>query len=1225
MADQEQQIEGLPQGATVRPIQQPTPAASDPSQVEGLPEGATLRPVTPPVQNKATATTVSPKPVTTRRAPTVKTTSEASVEPEKDALTSADENNAALPSGVQVAVKVARGVRGLYHGVMGDEETTTSKGPTSTASPVAENLGFTPEHIGQKVGEMGRGIYEFGKGLASDLLSTKTPVIIPDKPNTLEQQLKNATGTPYGDPGISDPKAHTLLAKYITAPSQAEHEAAVKELEEYGKTHGTAAVGHAISAFLHGTLGEYVSAVGPLAMALTDQAAKGDIGGALAQLGSLYAFEKGTGTIAKGLKDRVGAKVEEITKTPKVKQAEENTKALAKDREAAQTKYDTAKAKYDQHIASHEQGIEAPKGVKSALDKAQGELDEATAHHELAAEREAKLKAESTVPKRVGGAIGQAVGKVLPTKPEVPAEQVEASPALQKLGTPVPVTKPVKPINVKGPGEVQPETFPQTPKPAPRPPLGKIELANGQGTVGTQKLLTEGTPAGPEAPKGGLPKIAEQEAPKGGLPKIAEQEAPKSAAKPETGNIKSLKAVGGKVVDTEDTVEGRVGKLLQEALKPGESKSEAKEAPAEYKGEERREKPRPAPMSPVEIEQAMKSRKPVHTPFDVTEGAKETIERDQAMPKHPAEEATKPAEAKPVLPKEEATGYTPKKEELAGINEGKNEPTSAAEYHPEVRQRVFELGNEDLKALARAHGLDPNAPEYAFGKGVKRTEATETSSGRQQPGRAKLADDVTAQMSDEEKINIGRNARQMDREGTFDNQDVSNLSRAEQAKKLFPRLREGEAAGGYGSKNKLVSKEEAEAAKKRFNDKATRSNAGVDPTMFVDAAKVAAYHIEAGVRSFAEFSEEMIKSLGEGIRPHLQSLYEQAQGKNALEAAAGETTRQAADSPDAKPVLDHIKSGKDFALLTAENPNNTRADAADNAKRNREMKADLEKMGYKPVEIEGHNADVEGEKENSFFVPDISPKDAAKISKKYGQASVMTKEGIHDLSKDTVHPAGKMITGPEAAKQEYHSTVGGEPFSIPVDFDKEVKNFPESIDRPKTTVPKDGKALPTRDQLVKKYGEAQSYDPKAIAFILDDGTRITNTGTDHDHMLGGKATAENPPRERFVKEGNIRVREHQGAGGRTVAFSIPESGINAAQWEVIKKMSPMLSSGGVGIEIGQMGGKYDTIEYGEASPERLQQAINKVLEPAAKAKAQSLGSARAGGAKGNPRTKVNPR
>ena len=267
------------------------------------------------------------------------------------------------------------------------------------------------------------------------------------------------------------------------------------------------------------------------------------------------------------------------------------------------------------------------------------------------------------------------------------------------------------------------------------------------------------------------------------------------------------------------------------------------------------------------------------------------------------------AETKPVLPKEEPTGYAAKKEEVVPAgSEGREPATPAAEYHPEVRQRVFELGNEDLKALARAHGLNPDAPEYAFGKGVKRTEATATSSGRQQTGRAKLADDVTAQMSDDEKINIGRNARTMESEGTFKGQDVSNTSRAEQARKLFPRLNAEETTGGYGSKNTGVTKEAKDAALKSFNDKATRSNAGFDPSMLKDAAKVAAYHIEAGARSFADFSTKMVEDFGEGIRPYLKDLHtkasEEALGKETAKTSAKDTDHMQAAikelGPDAK-------------------------------------------------------------------------------------------------------------------------------------------------------------------------------------------------------------------------------------------------------------------------------------------------------------------------------------
>jgi len=42
-------------------------------------------------------------------------------------------------------------------------------------------------------------------------------------------------------------------------------------------------------------------------------------------------------------------------------------------------------------------------------------------------------------------------------------------------------------------------------------------------------------------------------------------------------------------------------------------------------------------MNATELEDAIKNRKPINTPFNDTEGARETINRDQNMPKHPAE------------------------------------------------------------------------------------------------------------------------------------------------------------------------------------------------------------------------------------------------------------------------------------------------------------------------------------------------------------------------------------------------------------------------------------------------------------------------------------------------------------------------------------------------------------------------------------------------------------
>ena len=130
-----------------------------------------------------------------------------------------------------------------------------------------------------------------------------------------------------------------------------------------------------------------------------------------------------------------------------------------------------------------------------------------------------------------------------------------------------------------------------------------------------------------------------------------------------------------------------------------------------------------------------------------------------------------------------------------------------------------------------------------------------------------------------------------------------------------------------------------------------------------------------------------------------------------------------------------------------------------------------------------------------------------------------------------------------------------------------------------------GKELPSGDDLIKKYGES-SGDPAHTTFVLKDGRGVANTGADHDTMLGGRATDKNPPREKFVADGNIRIRPRMGAG-REVSMSIPKSGINAKQLEYINRMSPQLKSGAVLIEVGEPGGAYRIIDHGKASVENL--------------------------------------
>jgi len=141
-----------------------------------------------------------------------------------------------------------------------------------------------------------------------------------------------------------------------------------------------------------------------------------------------------------------------------------------------------------------------------------------------------------------------------------------------------------------------------------------------------------------------------------------------------------------------------------------------------------------------------------------------------------------------------------------------------------------------------------------------------------------------------------------------------------------------------------------------------------------------------------------------------------------------EDTKVAADT------LAHIGSGKDYAILTAENPKNTRISDEENVTRNADMEKELRSRGYEPVPVEGHNQDVQGNTEHAMFVPGISPAEAAEVGRKYGQQAVLTTEGLHDVENNTIMKSdnNNVLTGDEARKQPYYSTVGGKPFSVPL-------------------------------------------------------------------------------------------------------------------------------------------------------------------------------------------------
>ena len=79
---------------------------------------------------------------------------------------------------------------------------------------------------------------------------------------------------------------------------------------------------------------------------------------------------------------------------------------------------------------------------------------------------------------------------------------------------------------------------------------------------------------------------------------------------------------------------------------------------------------------------------------------------------------------------------------------------------------------------------------------------------------------------------------------------------------------------GYGADNKLVSRERYEELKKRMRRKlGGQLNMGIDPEILAIGTEMAAYHIEAGARKFADYARHMIDDLGDAIRPYLKSFY----------------------------------------------------------------------------------------------------------------------------------------------------------------------------------------------------------------------------------------------------------------------------------------------------------------------------------------------------------------
>jgi hypothetical protein len=754
----------------------------------------------------------------------------------------------------------------------------------------------------------------------------------------------------------------------------------------------------------------------------------------------------------------------------------------------------------------------AYKKSMDALEKARTAQAEAHFHLQEAKEsaRVAAEEKSAEVPEHEPTAAD--VDAARPEAPEAPTPTKEENDA--KLSGLMDQVAPEKPEaeNVKGPGQVQPETFPQEPTEAPQVFTGMRKLGpeGQQGVMGRQLAL----PAPREAE--GVPE----------QPKAAEPipEAPKPATAAEMAGLKS---VGGKVTEAPEKA---VAPLVKQGL--AEGSRDAKPIALKSLGEREKDALGRIKVAP-EVPERTDTGKTLGVPTTPTEdiGAKVRA-GEKSVPRTTERRAGTHTPEIDKLFKQARTELgedATSDQVMARVDELKAEaPKTAPERSPEdmskVEAVVKDHSDQELARLGKKYGVDES--EYDFSKRDAKRHRIE---------RDDFVNDLLSKMPEKDIDNIARLA------GEFDNKDATtwtsaernNQSRAQRARAIMQEHEGGPKTVAGGAPEEKVGTEEG---------------AKQDTDHFAQAKK----ELPNGTLSEQAMRAQDLKHDAAIVEEH--------------NAGTGSSILK-----DGKKVEDGYVVGINKELERAIDGEKI---TPEDVKAYRERPEVQKALKDNPKAFIG--TWVDGGK--TYFDTSI-PEPDLETAKKLGKAN--EQKAIRDI-KDNVDipleearnlPAGYPKTEEEAeAKITKEGGVGG--------------GAPGKATK--------AKPLPTGDDLIKKYGESDG-DPAHTAFILPDGRGVAQTGTVHDEMLGGKMTDADPPRERFIEQGNIRVRAHGVYGNRETALSIPDR-MTLDQLAYLKKMSPMLRSGAIMIEGARPGSEYRVIKYGEATNEKLESTIREISQ-----------------------------
>jgi hypothetical protein len=118
------------------------------------------------------------------------------------------------------------------------------------------------------------------------------------------------------------------------------------------------------------------------------------------------------------------------------------------------------------------------------------------------------------------------------------------------------------------------------------------------------------------------------------------------------------------------------------------------------------------------------------------------------------------------------------------------------------------------------------------------------------------------------------------------------------------------------------------------------------------------------------------------------------------------------------------------AFISAQNPGGYQRSLTpeENEERMLQLQDDLQRIGIPPekIRISQFYDTKSGYTEVSFYVEDIELEDALALGERYGQAEILTDEGLVDVaSMQLKSPVRDIKTGDEALQQDAYSVIGG--------------------------------------------------------------------------------------------------------------------------------------------------------------------------------------------------------